>query len=312
MFWGNEQVDFFETILYQHLGQPAEVLDSQFLSGGDISTAARVFSSEGTFFIKWTYARNGDAARQTPDGRSAEGTDLFAAEAHGLARLRQTQTLAVPATIGHGQQGDKAYLILAYVEQAPDGLRSANATYWTYLAHQLAELHAHTQPRFGFDQDNYIGSLPQRNALTDSGYDFFFEQRLLPQAGQALYDGWLTKPTYEALLRLRTRLPDLLPPDRPALLHGDLWTGNLLQTEAGMPLVVDPAVYFGFREAELAFTRLFGGFDAQFYRAYEELFPLEPGFAERVAIYNLYPLLVHVNLFGAGYVPGVERVLSRF
>lgn len=312
MFWGNEQADFFEAILYQHLGQPVEVLDTQFLSGGDINTAARVFSSEGVFFVKWNHARSSDAARQTPDGQAAEGRDLFIAEAAGLDRLRQTQTVRVPELVGYGQQGDKAYLILEFIEQEPGGLQGALPAYWTQLGHQLAELHAYTQPQFGLDQANYIGSLPQRNQLTDNGYTFFFEQRLLPQAGQALYNGLLSKQTYEALFRLRDRLPDLLPAERPALLHGDLWSGNVLITEAGQPALVDPAVYHGFREAELAFTHLFGGFDSHFYGAYAELFPLEPRFSERIPIYNLYPLLVHVNLFGAGYVPGVERVLKQF
>ena len=312
MFWGHEQADFFETILYQHLGTPVEVLDTQFLSGGDINTAARVFSSEGTFFVKWNHARSSDPGRQVPDGPAPEGSDLFAAEADGLARLRRTQAIRVPDTVGHGRQGDKAYLILEYVEPHADGLRGATAGYWTLLGGQLAELHAHTQPQFGLDHDNFIGTLPQRNTLTNNGHAFFFEQRLLPQAGQALYDGLLTKQTYDALFRLRDKLPDLLPNDRPALLHGDLWTGNVLITEAGQPALVDPAVYYGWREAELAFTHLFGGFDARFYETYTELFPLEPGFADRIPIYNLYPLLVHVNLFGAGYVPGVERVLNQF
>jgi protein-ribulosamine 3-kinase len=312
MFWGNEQTDFFESILYQQLGKPAEVLDTRLLSGGNINTAARVFSSEGTFFVKWNHARSTDAARQTLNGEATDGHSLFAAEAEGLAHLRRTQTVRVPDTIGFGQQGDKAYLILDYLEPDPDGLRGATPAYWTALGHQLAELHAHTQPQFGLDHDNFIGSLPQYNTPITSGHAFFFEQRLLPQAGQALYNGLLPKRAYEALFRLRDHLPGLLPPERAALLHGDLWTGNVLTTEEGHPALVDPAVYYGFREAELAFTYLFGGFDSRFYEAYEELFPLEPGFAERIPIYNLYPLLVHVNLFGAGYVPGVERVLARF
>ncbi|MBO0932805.1 fructosamine kinase family protein [Fibrella aquatilis] len=312
MFWGNEQTDFFETILYQHLEQPVEVLDAQFLSGGDINTAARVFTSEGVFFVKWNQANLSGTGRHQIDQPMADGDDLFAVEALGLARLRQTNAIRVPAEIGHGRMGERAYLILEYLEPDADGLRGAPPTYWTQLGHQLAHLHAHTQPQFGLDHDNFIGSLVQRNTLTDSGYDFFFDQRLLPQAGQALYNGLLKKATYDALFRLRERLPDLLPAERPALLHGDLWTGNVLITEEGQPAIVDPAVYYGFREAELAFTQLFGGFDGQFQAAYEELFPLEPGFAERIPVYNLYPLLVHVNLFGSGYVSGVERVLSRF
>lgn len=312
MFWGDEQTDFFEAILYRHLGQTVDVLDAQFLGGGDINTAARVFTSEGAFFVKWNQANLSGTGRQAVNEPMANGDDLFAVEALGLARLRETNAIRVPVEIGHGRQGDKAYLILEYLEPDTDGLRGASPTYWTQLGHQLAHLHAHTQPQFGLDHDNFIGSLVQRNTLTGDGYDFFFEQRLLPQAGQALYNGLLQKSIYDALFRLRNRLPDLLPNDRPALLHGDLWTGNVLITEEGQPALVDPAVYYGFREAELAFTHLFGGFDAQFQAAYEETFPLEPGFAERIPIYNLYPLLVHVNLFGSGYVPGVERILNRF
>ena len=134
----------------------------------------------------------------------------------------------------------------------------------------------------------------------------------MPQAGLALYKGLLSKSMYDALLRMRTRLPNLIPHERPALLHGDLWSGNVLATEHNQPALIDPAVYYGFREAELAFTRLFAGFDDRFYQAYNEAFPLIDGFEERVALYNLYPLLVHVNLFGAGYVSGVERILKQF
>ncbi|MBO0950097.1 fructosamine kinase family protein [Fibrella forsythiae] len=311
-FWGNEQAEFFEAILFQHLGEPVEVLDTQFLNGGDINTAARVFTSLGTFFVKWNQANLSGTGRQRIDEVMPDGDELFAVEAAGLALLRSANVIRVPAEIGHGRQGDQAYLILEYLESATGGLPGASAVYWTVLGHQLAELHAHTQPQFGLDHDNFIGTLAQCNTLTTSGYDFFFDHRLLPQAGQALYNGLLTKAHYDALFRLRDRLPELLPADRPALLHGDLWTGNVLITESGEPALVDPAVYYGLREAELAFTHLFGGFDAHFYDAYTELFPLEPGFIERIPIYNLYPLLVHVNLFGSGYVSGVERVLNRF
>ncbi len=312
MFWGNEQAEFFEAILFQHLGEPVEVLDTQFLNGGDINTAARVFTSLGTFFVKWNQANLSGTGRQRIDEVMPDGDDLFAVEAKGLAILRNANAIRVPAEVGHGRQGDQAYLILEYIESGATGLPGAPPDYWARLGQQLAELHAHTQPQFGLDHDNFIGTLSQRNTLMSNGIDFFFEQRLLPQAGQALYNGLLGKVHYDALFRLRDRLSNLLPADRPALLHGDLWTGNVLITESNQPALVDPAVYYGLREAELAFTYLFGGFDTHFYEAYTELFPLEPGFAERIPIYNLYPLLVHVNLFGTGYVSGVERVLNRF
>jgi fructosamine-3-kinase len=291
-FWGDEQFSFFESILYQTLGQSVEVIEAQFLAGGDINTSAQVFSSEGIFFVKWNHA---------------DQADMFEVEARGLDLLRQTDALRIPQVVGYGRELDKAYLILEYIDPGP----ATNAS-WDALGHSLAVLHSHTQPKFGLHFDNYIGSLPQANTLTANGFDFFFEQRLLPQAGMALYRELLSKKFYDALFRLRERLPELLPADRPALLHGDLWSGNVMVTETGQPVLIDPAVYYGFREADLAFTKLFGGFDQRFYDAYHEAFPLEDGFNDRVAIYNLYPLLVHVNLFGSGYVSGVERILKQF
>lgn len=296
-FWGDEQFSFFESILFLALGQTVDVIETQFLSGGDISTAARIFSSEGVFFVKWNYAGQ----------QSTETIDMFEAEARGLDLLRQTDALHVPHVIGYGQHLDKSYLILDYIDSG-----QPNQNYWETLGQSLAVLHSHTQPTFGLNFPNYIGSLHQTNTPTPSGIDFFFEHRLLPQAGMAFYKGLLSKTAYDALFRLRDRLPDLIPNERPALLHGDLWSGNVLTTEQGEPALIDPAVYYGFREADLAHTHLFGGFDPRFYEAYDEAFPLHDGFAERVSIYNLYPLLVHVNLFGSGYVSGVERVLKRF
>lgn len=299
-FWGDEQFSFFESILFLALGQTVEVIEAQFLAGGDINTAAQVFSSEGVFFVKWSHTRPADQ-------QETGNPDPFEVEARGLELLRQTDTVRIPQVIGYGHLSDKSYLILEYLDPG-----TPQATYWETLGQSLAVLHSHTQPRFGLQYDNYIGSLPQTNTLTTNGADFFFLHRLLPQAGMALYTGLLAKTAYDALFRLRDRLPDLMPNERPALLHGDLWSGNVMVTEDGLPALIDPAVYYGFREADLAFMKLFGGFDQRFYDAYNESFPLADGFEERVAIFNLYPLLIHVNLFGSGYVSGVERILKQF
>ncbi|GAB4052279.1 fructosamine kinase family protein [Spirosoma litoris] len=296
-FWGDEQFSFFENILFSALGQSVDVIEAQFLSGGDINTAAQVFSSAGIFFIKWNHVDN-----------SAVGSpSMFESEAWGLDLLRPTGAFQIPQVIGHGHYQGKCYLILEYIDFGKPA-----KTYWETLGQKLTILHSHTQPQFGLHFDNYIGSLHQNNKLTDNGFDFFFDHRLLPQAGLAFYKGLLSKQAYDALFRLRERLPDLIPDERPALLHGDLWSGNVLINEEGAPALIDPAVYYGFREAELAFTKLFAGFDERFYDAYDEAFPLQSGFNERVSIYNLYPLLVHLNLFGSGYVSAVERILKQF
>ncbi len=292
MWLGEEQFDFFEGLFFQTLGRSVEVLEARFLVGGNINTAAQVFSSEGLFFVKWN-----------PEER----VDMFEWEARGLDLLRSTEAIYIPEVIGYGKYRDKTYLVLEYIDPVVP-----KTNYWESFGQSLALLHSHTQSKFGLHFDNYIGSLPQSNTLTDNGITFYIEQRLQPQAGMALYKGLISKELYAKFQKLYVRLPDLLPVERPALLHGDLWSGNVMVNEQGDAALIDPAVYYGLREAELAFTTLFGGFDERFYDAYDEAFPMEDGFQERIPIYNLYPLLVHLNLFGTGYLSGIERVLNRF
>lgn len=287
-----EQVQFFESILFETFGQTIEVLEVRVVSGGSINTAVRVFTSEGTFFIKFNHA---------------EQEDMFEKEVRGLEILRQTATFHIPSVSGYGKNGNKAYLIQEFVEnggQRPD--------FWKNFGESLAKLHSHSQRNFGLPFDNYIGSLVQSNCPNSNGIDFFIEQRLRPQAGLARYNNVISKELYERFERFYPVLKSVIPVERPALIHGDLWSGNFLTNQRGRVSLVDPAPYYGFREAEIAFTHLFGGFDDEFYEAYNEAFPLEPDFSSRIPIYNLYPLLVHVNLFGKSYLPPIERLLKRY
>jgi fructosamine-3-kinase len=180
---------------------------------------------------------------------------------------------------------------------------------------RFARLHRSTRgARFGFPHDNYLGSTPQPNGWSDDGCDFFRRRRLGHQLGLARAGGLADR----GLARLGDRLLDRLDrwldlPGEPAcLLHGDLWGGNYLVDDAGAPVLIDPAAYHGHREADLAMTRLFGGFDAAFYAAYEEEWPLSPGSEERRPLYELYHLLNHLNLFGAAYRGRCLAILRRY
>lgn len=291
MWTSDDQQQFFEQVLFQTLGQEIEVLDTRFVSGGSINTAARVFTPEGTFFVKFNHA---------------EREDMFEKEMRSLAVLADTEAIDVARVLGYGQAGDKAYLVQEFIENG-----GQHPSFWRQLGEALALLHSHTQRQFGLGFDNYIGALPQNNQPTADGVVFFVERRLRPQVGLAFYNGWIDKTFFDKFERFYELLPGLLPKERPALIHGDLWSGNFVTNPHGFATLIDPATHYGFREAELAFTYLFGGFDDEFYEAYHDVFPLEPDFDSRISIYNLYPLLVHVNLFGKSYLPPVERVLKR-
>ena len=263
------------------------------MGGGSINDAWRLETDAGRFFLKT------NSADSFPS--------MFEAEADGLQRLREAGPLRVPEVIAHGEDHDDSFLLLEWVES---GTRKPG--FWAGFGRGLAQLHRHTQKHFGLERDNYIGSLVQRNTAASDWPSFFIHQRLEPQLKMARDRKRVEAGMAFRFERLFHQLDKLFPAEPPALLHGDLWTGNFLCDSNSRPVLIDPAVYYGHREMDMAMTRLFGGFDVDLYAAYHAEWPLEQRWEERVDLCNLYPLLVHVNLFGGGYVAQVEAVLKRF
>lgn len=238
---------------------------------------------------------------------------MFRSEADGLIRLAETHTVRVPAVLGCQETvaHQPAWILLEYL----DGPRSGDPA---RLGEQLAELHrqGHSPqkpPAYGFDGDNYLGSTRQVNSWETSWAHFFAEYRLRPQIELGLLTGRVGGERRKRLERLIERLPSLLGeiPRQPSLVHGDLWSGNVINGPEGLALI-DPAVSYSDREVEIAYTELFGGFSARFYAAYQNTWPLDPGYEERRDLYNLYHLLNHLNLFGESYGGAVDGILRRF
>jgi protein-ribulosamine 3-kinase len=274
----------------------ASVKATRRLSGGDINDAFELELSSGVRVFLKTNA-NAPAS-------------MFPAEARGLDWLRAAAALRIPEVlaVSNGRKGEPCFLVLELLTPATRG-----PDFDQRLGRGLAELHRFGAERFGFESDNFIGSLPQRNRAHDSWAEFFWSERLEPQLERAVAAGQASSRMRAAFERLASKLEQLVgPPEPPARLHGDLWSGNLHVDAAGAPCLIDPAVYGGHREVDLAMMRLFGGFGEGVFRAYQEVWPLAPGHAERVALYQLYPLMVHVNLFGGGYADSVERSLARY
>lgn len=287
-----DQFQFFEGVFFETLGRDVQVTEYRLLQGGSINTAVQVHTNEGKYFIKY-------------NTRNHEG--MFETEAKGLNLLREANVLRVPEVLNWGRRDGQDYLILENIEYV-----KPNFDYWEKLGQNLAKLHRHTSDSFGLHFDNYIGSLQQFNEPYGDWLSFFIEKRLNIQAGLAYYNDLISKDLYDKFQNFYKVLPSLLPNEAPALIHGDLWSGNVITDDKGNPCLVDPAVYYGNREMEMAFTSLFGGFDTRFYEAYHESFPLQPRFDERIAIYNIYFLMVHVNIFGTSYLPPVLRTLNKY
>jgi protein-ribulosamine 3-kinase len=247
------------------------------VSGGCIHDSYRVIIDGSPYFLKMNH-------REHADG--------FAAEADGLAALRAA-AMRAPEPLSHGDAAGCSYLLLEYL-QLTGGRDFAG------LGRMLAAAHRRAGPRFGWHRDNYIGATPQPNAWCEDWSTFWMEQRIRPQAELARRNGF---PVEFSDIRV---LQGHCPP--PSLLHGDLWSGNASFTACG-PVVFDPAVYYGDREADLAMTELFGGFPAEFYEGYNEVWPIPDGYEGRKPLYNLYHLLNHLNLFGAGYLEQVQSTL---
>jgi len=251
--------------------------------------------------------RPADDARHFVKSGAADDYARFAAEAAGLAALRATGAVRVPAVVGCGRDADSAWLVLERLELRPFTRASGAA-----LGEALARLHRVQGPRFGWDTDNFIGPTPQENSPADAWPLFFARHRLLPQLRLARAGG-MARELCEQGERLAERTAAFFagghPP--PSLLHGDLWSGNAAALADGTPAVFDPAVYYGDREADLAMTELFGGFPEAFYAAYRAAWPLAEGFETRKTLYNLYHVLNHYNLFGAGYLGQARRMIER-
>lgn len=289
-----ELVHALEELFRQKEGVAVAVSKCRRLGGGSINEACMVEIGGRNYFVKWNN-------KNLYPG-------MFAAEAHGLQLLASTQTLRVPGLIAEDNSGSWSYLLLEYIQTGfPD------AAAWEQFGAKLAALHRNTSPFFGLDRDNYIGSLPQTNAPSYASWpEFFVECRLRPQLQLAVRKGLLNSALQKQFETLFAKMEKLFPLESPSLLHGDLWSGNYLFSARGEAFLIDPAVYYGHREMDLAMSLLFGGFDRRFYQAYHEAWPLEPGWRERVDLCNLYPLMVHVNLFGSGYINQVRSILEHF
>jgi len=261
------------------------------VGGGDISSAWRVRAGDSPVFLKTG---------------PASSYDMFVAEAEGLGELEKAGAIRVPKVLGCVCSGKESLLALEWID-----FEIAEPTTETKLGEQLAKLHRHRSERFGWHRDNTIGATPQPNPWSDDWVKFFAEQRLtfqLDLAARNGYTGNLQTDGRTLLDNLGYFYREYWP--EASLLHGDLWGGNWAAC-GGEPVVFDPAVYYGDREADLAMARLFGGFGSAFYEAYENAWPLAPGNGERQLLYQLYHVLNHLNLFGAGYLARAQEIIYR-
>ncbi len=270
----------------------AEIRATQPVSGGSINDAYRCDLADGRrVFVK----------------SNTRHPRMFPCEARGLAWLAEASSLRVPAVLAvSGDPDAVGFLVLEHLEarRAPD--------HEVALGRGLAALHRFGAPVFGHHEDNYLATLEQDNTPAGDWPTFYSQRRLDPLVRAAVDDRHAPRSWPAAFERLYARMDELAgPPEPPARLHGDLWSGNLHGDERGAPVLIDPAVYGGHREVDLAMLQLFGGPGARCFAAYDEVHPRAPGHQERVPLYQLYPLLAHVNLFGASYVGSVDAALRR-
>lgn len=283
---------FYERVIFESFGKEITLNGAQLIAAGNMNQAVYLETAEGNLFLKTNHL---------------EASDIFLKEKEGLNLLRKNTSLQIPAIINWGRVEDTNYLLLEWI---PTG--TPHKRYWQSLAEGLAELHMATQENFGWEDSNFISILPQKNTITAHWELFFIQERLEPMLQRAYFHQLIDEEFMKKFRQLYPKIEGIFPKEKPALLHGDLWSGNVLVNFSGSPSLIDPAVYFGHREMDIAFSKLFGGFDPSFYETYHEVFPMEPGFEERKDLYNLYPLLVHLNLFGSGYLAGIKRTISRY
>lgn len=284
-------------------GNSVAIAETDRLSGGDINKAYGLTLTNGKHIFMKANAKQNAA--------------FFTAEAAGLTAIAKTGAIGTPEILctgtDDGEDVGYSFLLLKFIK---GGKQQKN--YWQELAQNLAAMHnADTSVyfdgsgKFGFFQDNFIGARPQSNTSSESWISFFRDNRLAPQFKAA--DSYFDTNDRKLVMKLLDHLEEfMIEPEKPSLLHGDLWSGNVMCGPDGQAMLIDPACYVGHAEADLAMTELFGGFPTEFYDAYRQARPLQPGYENRRDLYNLYQLLNHLNLFGSTYLGPVLSIVSEY
>lgn len=260
--------------------------------GSSISDSWRIETNQGFYFLKY------NLSRQFPE--------MFEAEARGLQILRDAGCMQIPEVLAVDSVGEYSFILMEYfpeVEAKPDMFEN--------FGRAMAQMHQQSWKAYGLAYSNYIGSLRQTNAARGDWIPFFIEERLEPMLRLAVERKKIDQTFAVSFEKLFKKMDQLIPVEQPALLHGDLWAGNFIPRGECVALI-DPAVYYGHREADIAMSLLFGGFSQGFYDAYNEIYPLESGWKERIELFNLYPILVHVNLFGSQYQAKLQSYLDKY
>ncbi|MFK7784176.1 MAG: fructosamine kinase family protein, partial [Crocinitomicaceae bacterium] len=277
-----------ESVLKNLFGTSFRISQGLPVHGGDINQVYKLLTSEGTFLIK---INQNDLPK------------LFEKEAKGLELLRKNTDFRIPTILAVNASADGHFMLMEYISS---GRKTTD--YWQEFGEQLAHMHRETHDHFGLDYNNYIGSLSQSNELHEKWSSFYFHERILKQL--VLLEEKLSFSSQQ-LNALNERIEQLFSNQAPSLLHGDLWSGNCMVDEQHKPVLIDPAVYYGHREMDLAMAQLFGGFDESFYTTYNQVFPLEQNWRSRVEMCQLYPLLVHANLFGGHYINSCKNIILK-
>lgn len=269
-----------------------ESLSWQPVGGGSINETFKLNSKSNQYFVK--------------SNTTSVFKNGFYEEIHGLNFLKKHKAL-VPEVIVEGKFDNYVFLVLEWIETGNQSLK-----FWNSFAQQLAKLHQQKGTNFGLEIDNFMGELHQKNEFSINFIDFFIQNRLRPQVKLAYDSRLLSIHHLKYFESLYKQLKSIFPNEAPCAVHGDLWSGNFMCSTSEKAILIDPAVHYSHREVDLAMTTLFGGFSSEFYNSYQEIYPLERGFQQRKELYNLYPLLIHLNLFGTSYLKSIESIVSQF
>ena len=270
-----------------------EIEFSKPLSGGSISSAYLINTTKSKYFLKVNSASN--------------ALKMFHEEQRGLNAIKSTGTIAVPDVHFVDLFDKKAFILMDYIDS-----KRPDTSDYIRLGTEVANMHQIINSDFGFSTDNFIGNLTQRNKKHTHWSDFYWSERISPQLQIALKEGLLSFKEVPSKEQFSELIVSIASDVKPSLLHGDLWGGNYLISMDGTPYVIDPAVYYGHSMVDVAMSQLFGSFSVEFYNSYHKIIEKPKYYTEQIDLYQLYYLLVHLNLFGKGYYSSVSTILSKY